>query len=207
MAANTPVTSPADLVNVALAKIGYKKRVGNLFDGSDAGQQALDIYGQTRDEVLREVDYDFAMRTVALTQLKAAPPGGYFPPNAWNPATNPPMGFNFEYAFPDDALKIRSVKPAALFLYNPDPQFSPFQIANDNAFTPARRVILCNVPSAIGTYTGQVTDLATWDVAAVEAFAAALARRLAPALASLEAAKVEMSDEAMARAIAGGDQR
>ncbi len=207
MAANTPVTSPADLINVALAKIGYKKRVGNPFDGSDAAQQALDIYGQTRDEVLREVDYDFAMRTVVLTQLKAAPPGGYFPPTVWNPATNPPMPYAFEYGFPDDALKIRNVKPTALFLYNPDPQFNPFQIANDAAFAPARRVILCNVPDAVATFTAQVTDLATWDVASVEAFAAALARRLAPALASMDAAKLEMSDETVQRAIAGEDQR
>lgn len=207
MAANTAIQSPADALNACLVRMGYKKRVGSLFDGSEAAQQALNVYAQCRDDVLRGFDYDFAMRSIALSLLKSAPVGGYFPPNAWNPATNPPMGFAFEYGFPADALKIRIVKPAALFPVNADPQFYAFTIANDNAFTPAQRVILSNVPSAIANYTGQVTDLSTWDVAAVEELIAALARRLAGALMGMEALKAAMADEQAELGPAMAEQR
>lgn len=207
MAANTAVRSAADEVNYALSRIGYKKRIGSLFAGSEAAQQALDIYAQTRDEKLREFDYDFAQRTVSLTLLKSAPAGGYFPPNLWNPVTNPPVGYAFEYAWPDDCLKVRVVKPTPLFTTNYDPQPNSFQIGNDNNFTPPQRVIFCSVPNAIANYTGQVTDPATWDVAFCDALAAALGVRLAPVLVGMEGAKMAMVQEQSGTAKAEMDQR
>ena len=38
----------ADMVNLALRRVGYKLRVGNLYDGSMAAKMALDVYAQTR---------------------------------------------------------------------------------------------------------------------------------------------------------------
>lgn len=201
------ISNPADLANNALIRMGYKMRVGSLFDGSAAARHALQVYAQTRDEMLRAYDYDFAERTIALTLLKSAPIGGYIPPRVWTPATDPPLGFAFEYAFPDDCLKVRAVKRTFLFLLNPDPQPNAFQISNDNAYTPARRVVLCNIPDAMSTYTGQITDPATWDVAFVDLMAAALGRRLAPGLVGIEGAKMEMADEQNATPEAQMDQR
>lgn len=176
------VQSPADVANVALVRMGFKLRVGTLFDGSEHAQDVLEIYGQTRDEMLREFDYDFAQRSVALTLLKSAPPGGYFPPNLWNPAANPPIGWAFEYAFPTDAIKIRTIKPQPLFIVNADPQPYDFTEGNDSLLTPAQRVILTNVGSAVAVYTGRVTDPTTWDVAFTDALAARLAALLGPLL-------------------------
>jgi len=201
------VSSPADLANLALTRMGYKMRVGSLYDGSDAAKKILDIYVQTRDEQLRVFDYDFAERTVALTLLKSAPVGGYFPPNTWNPTTNPPIGFAFEYAFPSDAVKIRTVKPSPLFLFNADPQPNAFQIANDNNYSPSQRVILCNVQNAMGVYTGQITDPTNWDVLFTEAFAAALSRRLAPGLVGMDGAKMASADEQMETQMSEMDSR
>ena len=195
MAINTAVKSPADLANVALVRMGYKAMVGSLYDGSTAGTKLLNIYSQTRDEALREHDYDFAERNVSLTLLKQAPATGYFPPTTWDPTLYPPPGFAFEYGFPDDALKIRNVKQQPMFLFNADPQPNAFQIATDNSFTPAQRVILCQVPSAVGVYTAQVTDPATWDVAFTDYLAAKLARHLAAGLVGLEGAKMEAAAE------------
>lgn len=163
--------------------MGFRLQVGSLVDGSDHAQLVLRIYGEIRDEMLASFDYDFAERTVALTQLKAAPPGGYFPPNLWNPANNPPMGFSYEYAWPDNALKIRSLKPSALFPVNMDPRPQKFSEYNDNNFNPPQRTIVTNLPGAIAVYTGRITDPTTWDVRFSDALASRLAVALAPALA------------------------
>jgi len=189
------ISTPADLANNALTRLGYKLRVGSLLDGSNQSQVILQVYGQTRDDLLRNWDYDFAKRTVTLTLLKSAPPGGYFPPNTWNPATMPPVGFLYEYAYPSDCLKIRNVVPTPSFIVNMNPEQYPWTEFNDSGYTPPRRTIITNIPNAIASYTGRVTDPATWDVAFSDAFAAALARRIGPSLVSLDSAKAEAADE------------
>ena len=138
---------------------------------------------------------------------KSAPPGGYFPPTMWNPTTNPPFGFAFEYAFPGDAIKIRTVKPQAYFAFNADPQPNSFQLANDNNLSPAQRVIVCNVANAVAVYTGQVVDPTTWNVSFCELLSAALARRLGPVLVGGEAAKMGAADEQASASMAQMDGR
>lgn len=207
MASSTAIQSPADAANLALVRMGYKLRIGSLYDGSPAAKKVLDVYAQTRDDMLRSFDWGFAERNIALTLLKQAPVKGYLPPiTPWNPATNPPLGFLFEYAYPDDALKVRAVKPTALFFPNVDPRYNAFAIVNDNAFTPARRVIVCNVAAAIGVYTGQVTDPATWDVNFVAAFAQELAKVLGPALVGMDSAKITAPEAQQGLATAESEQ-
>ena len=111
------VSSPADVVNVTLQRIGYKLRVGSLYDGSKAANDALDIYAQTRDEVMRQDDWSFAERNVSMTLLKSAPVAGYIPPTTWS-TTDPPLPWLFEYAWPDDCLKVRAVKPPTIIIPN-----------------------------------------------------------------------------------------
>jgi hypothetical protein len=194
----TSITSPADAVNLALTRFGYKgRRVGNLFDGSDAASTALDIYGQTRDAMQRDNDYGFCERNVTLTLLKQAPAGGYFPPTAWDGTQNPPPPWFYEYTYPADCLKVRAVKPVPLFVQNYDPRPVVFAVENDNYFTPGRKVILCDVPSAMLVYTGRVTDPTVWEPDFAEAFCDALGRRLAPTLANLDAAKFEAAIEGL----------
>lgn len=188
------IQNPADIVNLALVRVGFDGRIGNLYDGSKASKAALTIYGQTRDDLLYNGDYDFAERSTTLTLLKQAPDTGYIPPVAWS-STYPALPWFFEYGFPDDCLRVRAVKPTPLFVPNFSPQHNIYTIDNDNSFTPAQRVILCNVPAAILTYVGRVTDPTTMDVAFVEELAAALGRRLAPVLVGLDAAKMAASDE------------
>lgn len=200
------IQSVEDLINVALARIGFKGRIGSIYEGSAVAKKSLDVYSQTRDEYLRQNDFDFAERNVGMTLLKAANAGGYFPPNAWNPTINPSPPWRFEYAYPGDCLKVRAVKPVPLFVQDFDPQPYVYSVENDNYFTPAKKVILCNVESAILTYTGQITDLATWEADSLEAFAAALSRRLAPALVGMDAAKLAAADEANADSIADKEQ-
>ena len=203
------VSSPQDLCNIALVRMGWKgPRIASLFDGSDAAKKFLDLYAQTRDELLRNDIYDwgFAERNVSMTLLKSAPVAGYFPPNTWNPATNPPPGYLFEYAYPADCIKVRAVKPVPLFNINWDPQPSVFSVDNDNAFTPPQRVILCNVPNAVLVYTGQITDPQTWDTGFTAALATKLERYVAAALVGVEGAKMAQGDEEQAMAVANTEQ-
>jgi hypothetical protein len=192
----TSVKNPADAVNVALVRIGWKGgEIGNLYDGSEAAMVALNIYGQTRDELLRSHAWDFAQRTISLSLLKAAPVGGYVPGfTPWDPTTDPPIPWLFEYAYPEDCIKIRAVKPVPIFLPNFDPLPNVFSTANDNDFTPAREVILTNVENSLCIYTARVTDPTTWTADFTNSFIDALGESLAPALTSLDAAKLEAAE-------------
>ena len=196
MAVTTSIRSPADVANLAFRKMGLRMRVGSLLDGSDAAMTMLDTYGATRDQMLEEFDYDFAERTVTLALLKSAPAGGYFPPNNWNPATFPAPGFLYSYEWPSDAIKIRSLKYTPGFAINYDPRPTKFTEYNDNAFTPAQRTILTNIPAAIAVYTGRVTDPATWSAKFSEALASRLAVTLGPDLVGLESEKVTTGEMA-----------
>jgi hypothetical protein len=199
------VTSPADMINLTLRRIGYPGRVGNLYDGSKAAKNALDIYAQTRDELLRQNDWGFAERNISMTLLKAAPAGGYIPPTTWSTAY-PAIPWLFEYQRPGDCLKIRSIKAVPLFLPNMDPQPVVFTEANDTVAPATGQVILCNVANAVLTYSGQVTDPTAWEPDFVETFSAALGRRLARNLVGMEAAKLLVADEQMAQAVAEREQ-
>lgn len=184
------VTSPADIINLSLRRIGYALRVGNLYDGSKAASTALDLYAQTRDELLRDGNWGFAERNVALTLLKQAPVGGYVPPTSWSSAY-PPLPWQFEYSYPGDCLKVRAIKSVPIFIPNMDPTPVVFGLENDNSLAPPAKVILCNIADAVMVYTGQVTDPTTWEADFVEALADALGERLAASLKDINAQRIE----------------
>jgi hypothetical protein len=188
------VASPEDVINIALVRIGYKMRVGSIFEGSMAAKKALDIYAETRDELLRGFDWGFAERTVGMTLLKQAPAGGYFPPNTWTNAYPAPPWI-FEIAYPSDALKIRALKNVPLFVPDFAPQPYQFSVDNDQSLTDPDKVILCNIYPGVVVYTGQVTNPVDWEPDFTEALAASLGRRLAPVLQGLQAAQLEATDE------------
>ncbi|MDE2020473.1 MAG: hypothetical protein KGJ13_09080 [Patescibacteria group bacterium] len=204
------VNSPADMVNLALRRIGYAPRVGNLFDGSRAANAALDIYGQTRDGLLRAGTWGFAERNVSLTLLKQAPalPGGghgYTPGLPWS-NTYPPLPWLYEYTYPADCLEVRAVKPVPFFVPNFDPQPHVFSVENDSGYSPPQKVILCNVESAACVYTGRITDPTTWEVDFVEALADQLGQSLAPLLKDLNVTQLAAKEFALDSAVAAQHQ-
>jgi hypothetical protein len=203
---NAALTSPADVINNALVRIGYRLRVGSLYDGSLAAKKALDCYAQTRDAKLRDGDWYFAQRSIAAVLLKTATAGGYVPPNVWNPAVNPPIGWRFSYEWPADCLKVRCLKAVPVLSPNFDPQPIVYSIANDNAYNPPAKVILCNVAGANLVYTGQVTDPTTWEPGFGEELCASLGRLLVAALVSLDAVAKIMPEEGQASAVARREQ-
>jgi hypothetical protein len=206
------ITTYEDIVNAALAKLKAPIRVGKLTEGSVPAKIALDTIGQTRDQMLREGNWGFARRDVAMTVLKSAPAGGYIV-TAWDPVTYPPIPWKYAYEYPADCLKVRAVKAQPTFLPDFDPAPVVFDTPNtqwQQAPPPADPVevkcVACNVPSAILTYTGQILDPVLWEPGFVEAMISAMADVLAPAIApeavQLEKAE-EMADEMQAAEVQG----
>ncbi len=193
-------TTPEDIVNAALAKLKAPIRVGKLTEGSVPAKIALDTFGQTRDAMLREGDWGFARRDVALTLLKQAPAGGYIT-QTWDPVTYPPLPWRYAYAYPSDCLKVRALKKQPNFI----PDFAPSPIVFDtpNTYISATpdpdiqlKCIVCQVPNAILTYTGQVFDPALWEVSFVQAMVSAMADILAPAL-DPQSMQIDKAEEEM----------
>jgi hypothetical protein len=192
----TSLTSPEAIVNAALVRIGYERRIGSMFEGSAASKAALDIYGETRDQLLRDQDFGFAERNASLTAVKQAPANGYPPGVPWTSAY-PPQPYFYEYIYPSDALKIRAVKPQVALVPNFSPQPNVFTDANDPTLVPPSKVILCYVgPTMLVVYTGRVTDPTEWDSSFTEAMIASLADRLEAMLSSEKSTQqAEAADE------------
>ena len=167
------VSSPEDVVNLSLARIGYSKRIGSLLDGSMAARIALTVYAQTRDKMLRDGDWDFARKTAALVA------SGQSAPPPWSQS----------YAYPADSLRVRDLIVASFDPLNPIP--SRWVIANDPV---AGKVILSATAYATIVYTFKCTTPTLWESSFVEALAAAIGRRLAPLL-NREATQMAAQDE------------
>lgn len=157
----TSVSSPEDVINLALARIGYPKRIGSIYDGSLPAKLSLAIYAQTRDSVLRSADWGFACQTENLVLSASS-------------ASSP---WSYAYVYPADALKIRDLIATGVDALNPLP--SRWVIQNTFALS---KVIMTAVPYTSVVYTKKVTDPSVWESAFVEALAAAIGRRLASVL-------------------------
>jgi hypothetical protein len=185
------VSSPEDVVNEALNAIGVKRRIADIYEGSPAARAALEVYGQTRDEILRGQDWPFARGAgIALTLLKGPPPaGGYNPIQPWS-AIYPAPPWLYEYAYPSDCLDLLAIQGAPASLPVLDPRPVAWRIDNDlapvvsgqSAAGPPQRVILTNEWGAMGVYRRRVTNPLLWEplftATLIEALGSKLALRL-----------------------------
>lgn len=142
-------TTVEDLVNQALSGIGYPSRIGDLYEGSPAAKAALEVYGQTRDELLAQHEWPFAFREVALST------NGQTPPSPWT----------YEYTYPSDCIRVRDVRPGPLTggTRSLDPVPVLYRVWNDQRTDPPVRAVLSDQASAVLVYTGRVTNPATWE--------------------------------------------
>ncbi len=195
------VTNVEDICNEALGRIGFPRRIGDIFEGSRQSKLCLEYYGQTRDELLRTYDWGFSERNGLAVLLKQAPLNGYTPAQPWTPAYPAPPWL-YEYTYPGDCIKLRAIKSSAAWVPNFSPSPNIFDIANDEALIPPIKVILCNVPNALFVYSGQVTDMTQWDSLFIQAMVNALAEKIAPGIAKIDQAgdtsqKEQVQEKAM----------
>lgn len=163
-------TSVEDLVNQSLQLLGAKRRIGDIYEGSDPARVALELYGQTRDELLQAGDWPFAMQQGALTLVTSVPP-----PSPWQ----------FEYQYPSSCLRVRYIKPGPAFSGSRslDPQPVLYSVWNDTRQSPPIRAILCDLAGAVLVSTGQIIDMTTWEPEFTRSFVARLSAKMAPRLA------------------------
>lgn len=178
--------APEDIANLALRRIAYETPIGFMNEGSRASRVAIEIYSQTRDDLLRSKDWPFARQATTLTLLKTAPVGGYSPATPWS-TEYPPLPWIYEYIYPLGALEVRSVRPTPIFIPEYMPRFHRFVVASDPSLAPApdgeTRVILTNLVNAQAVVTGQIIDTSQWEANFVEALVDALAVKMQNALA------------------------
>ena len=187
----TPLQTPEDVCNYALRRIGYPMSINNLLDGSRASMALLKVYGQTRDALLTEIDWDFAERSIGGTLQKQAPQSYVTTP--WTNAY-PCLPWRYQYAFPSDGLKIRGVKNQPVSIWDFDPRYNRFSVDNDNTLSPAQKVVLTNVASAIIIYTGQITNPNDWSPSFLDALADRLGQAAAPVLMGLDNTKLAAAE-------------
>lgn len=161
------VSSPEDVVNLALTRIGYGMRVVNMFEGSVPANAALNIYGQTRDAVLRKGNYGFSEKIAAATL------SGNAAPSPWS----------FEYTYPADCLRVRSLFNATYLADNNNPVRILYTIGDG-----AVKGIWTNAASPTLVYTARVVDPTRWDSLFIESLVSELGIGLSLQLAKAETA-------------------
>jgi hypothetical protein len=201
------LSSPEDICNLALREIGWPRPIGSIFEGSPAARAALDVYSETRDEVIRTGIWPFARRDAVLTLLKGPPPpGGYNVVQPWS-SFYPLPPYAYEYGYPSDALEITAIIRPPGLLPDLDPKPANFTVANDQVTiggvaTPTR-VVLTNVGGAIAIYKGRVTNPLSWPPDFIGTLAAALKPKIALGLArNLDLLKIAMPEAAVTGAVA-----
>lgn len=199
------LTSPETVCNAALVRAGWSGAfIANIYDGTRQSNAALAIYSQTRDELLRSYDWGFAEFNAPLTLLKTAAVFGYtIPPSTTSSWTSsfPMLPWIYEYQYPANCIKVRSLRPQNPVLPVFDPSPNTFRIADDTTLTTSNtKVILTNLANAYCVYTGQVTNPALWDPGFTENMVTTLASNLGPALMGAKDKPVEMQEAAMAAA-------
>lgn len=173
------MTSPVDIVNMALSQIGAQTSVQGMNPpippNSVAAQTASLLYQQQVDAVFRAAHWNCARYQAPLTLLRSA---AGTPSNPSGALPIPPIPWLYEYAYPSDCLKVRFVIPlpnipgtAVPIMSQVGINFAP-AVVTSIPFVPAVdkddngkpiRVILTNAPIAQGVYTARVTDPDMWD--------------------------------------------
>jgi hypothetical protein len=181
------ITTVEQVVNMALDRIAYPEYVGNIWEGTKQARVALNIYGQTRDQLLRQFDWGFAEKIDAAVLVGPGP----FP---WANA----------FQYPADCIKLRSAFDQTYSNDTNDPHPVLYTVADSNPAAPsdAARVIYCNSNPLTLVYTMQVVQPAAWDQSFIEALVESLARRMPALLAAPDLMKAEVDNEKMATQVA-----
>ena len=164
----------------------------------------MEIYGQTRDDLLRSRDWPFARQATGLTLLKTAPVSGYGV-TPWN-SSFPPPPWIYEYAYPAGCLYVRAVRPTPAVIPEMAPRPNIFVVADDPSLATPAQVILTNLVNAQAVFTGQVTNISAMEPMFIEGLIAALALKFQEALSPDANAVKDRATEAQVE-VAMADER
>lgn len=176
------VVSDVQVVNAALEQIAAQSRITSLTDGSPEANAASVVYVPTVQLMLRELDPDFARTTASLVLSAGTPP--------------PPWAF--QYAYPDDCIRVRNVRPPTSGTGALDDPFDPIPIKSNIAFQSGVKIIMTNQANALAVYTTSSVVESDWDAV----FADTLIRRLANPLAMALSGRPDFANTILQQAAA-----
>lgn len=165
------MTTNIDLTNRAIAQIGTRSQITSMVDGSAEALYANLIYNGLRNFLLREGDYDFALKTAVPT-----------------PFSPPTLPWVYSYVYPIDAIRLRQLVPTIFSALDPAPvEWNLVTIGTV-------QYIFTKTPVSVMLYTfAPVEDL--WDALFTETFVRLLGSSLAFALENrIEASKEKLQE-------------
>ncbi len=214
------MTSAVNIANRALSKLGTQKTISDFTGSSPASVQCGLWYDTVRRALLRTAPWGFARQQLVLTQM-----GDAFPDQT------SPYPYLYMYAYPADCLKLRYVLPVppSTTTQTPVPSgtvnFLPLRPRRDCRFIVAnnptstggadptitnQRVILTNVPNAIGVYTYNAIDPNQFDplfeVGLISALAAELVMPLSGNAGMVQSFRQDAEDKIMRARAADGNE-
>ena len=140
------------ICNLALGKIGAR-RIIEMQEESNEGRVCRLLYAETRDEVLRDHRWNFAIRRKSLVKLVAPPE----------------FGWAFQYELPTDCLRLLEVN-------------GWHQGRRKGVWEIEGKVVLTNDTEAKVRYVSRVENANRFDSVFVEALATKLASKIAMAI-------------------------
>lgn len=176
--------SSIDICNEALAQIAEipsAQPITSLSppagDSLAAANACSILYQPIYLAILRQYEWDFARLTISLTPVAVDAPSDPWP---------------YAYYYPADCIQLRQVLPASLSDAN-DPYPVRHAISSGEGLG---KLILTTISPANAVYTSDIADPTLWDWA----FAEAMVRALASALALTLAGRPDFSREKMSEA-------
>lgn len=162
-----------DITKRALAQIGTRTTITSMTDTRPEAVYANLLYNSLRDFLLREGDYDFALRSDAAVG-----------------ATGAVTPWVFAYTYPSGALRIRQMVPSVYVALDPRPV--EWNIYNDGGGT--RKLLTREAMSRV-IYTAAPSTEDVWDAIFEQAFTRLLGSALAFALQNrIEASKQKLEE-------------
>ena len=179
------VQTEVEICNMALSRLG-ETNITSLTDTTKEAQQCELFFDQTRDEVLRDYDWNFAMGRVEVSPLS----GDTFSP------------FEYKYQLPNDCLKV--ICPI-------DIASESYQDLREDFLVEGRMLLTNLTPCAI-RYTKKITNPTYYDSLFVECLALKLASKIAFNLTGDRNTEINMLNQYLAqlpeaKAIDGGESR
>lgn len=137
------MASKIEICNLALTHLGVGKEIANLeTEASEAAEACNRVYDLSRQETLRDFNWPFATRFVALALVEE----------------NPTTEWAYSYRYPSDCLKIKRILSG---LRNDNRQSRiPYKIIGDNSGS----LIYCDEKLAECEYTFNEEDPAKYPV-------------------------------------------
>ena len=189
--------SDVTVCNLSLLSIGSRTQISALSDGSTAANACTTLYAFVFEQIARTARWGCLKKQINLTLIQAAQGTPENPTGASLPIPQQP--WLYAYLYPPDCLFMRAV----LAPTNTVAGASVSQTSLNNSVTPCLpgqyqipyetgysqdingnpiEVILTNQEMAVGNYTVNQPNPASWDSLFTSAYVASLASYLVPAL-------------------------